>query len=199
MADYTGFVEAGEAFVELLRDNLTPEPISQRDLISLCSPHESENNQLTVCLYQIEEDPFNNRDGNFYQYSQDLQRAQPTRYHLNFLITAHSKAPSQLREADQYRMMGSVVQVVKDNPRLADSYIKGSIADSREELHLSLERPNFDQLIKIWNNTSSAYKLSVVVRLDSVSIESSRTRKISRVTEVEIGINERIQSGESND
>ena len=56
MADYTAFVEAGNGLVELLRENMTPEPISKRDLISLCSPHESENNQLTVYLFHIEED-----------------------------------------------------------------------------------------------------------------------------------------------
>ena len=50
MADYTALVEAGAALVELLRDNLTPEPIGNRELISLCSPHESENNQLTLYL-----------------------------------------------------------------------------------------------------------------------------------------------------
>ena len=51
MADYTALVEAGTALMELLRDHLTPEPIGNRELISLCSPHESENNQLTCLLY----------------------------------------------------------------------------------------------------------------------------------------------------
>ena len=55
MADYTALTEAGTALVELLRENLTPEPLSNRELINLCSPHESENNQLTLYLYHIEE------------------------------------------------------------------------------------------------------------------------------------------------
>ena len=50
MADYTALVEAGNALVEMLRDTLTPEPIGNRELIALCSPHESENNQLTLYL-----------------------------------------------------------------------------------------------------------------------------------------------------
>ena len=187
MADYTGIVEAGEAFVELLRDNLTPEPISKPELISLCSPHASENNQLTVFLYQIQEDHFNNQAG-YHQVSKDTQRANSSRYHLNFLVTAHSIAPAQLKEADQYRMIGAVVQILKDNPVLERRYLKGSIAESTDDLHISLERPNFDELIKIWNNTTSPYKLSLVVRLDSVDIESKRTRKVSRVTDIEIGI-----------
>ena len=48
MADYTALVEAGSALVELLRDNLTPEPISNRELIALCSPHESESRAVTT-------------------------------------------------------------------------------------------------------------------------------------------------------
>ena len=190
MADYTALVEAGEALVELLRDNLTPEPISKRELISLCSPHESENNQLTVFLYHVEEDQHNNQAG-FSSVSKDEQRANPTRIHLNMLITAHSKAPSQLKEADQYRMIGAVVQVVKDNPILDRKYISGSFLESDDELHLSVERLNFDQMIKVWNNTTSPYKLSVVIRIGSIAIESKRTRRISRVSDVEISVEQK--------
>ena len=56
MADYTALVEAGNGLVELLRNNLTPEPIANREVIALCSPHEPDINQLTVYLYQVEED-----------------------------------------------------------------------------------------------------------------------------------------------
>jgi hypothetical protein len=191
MADYTGFVEAGEAFVDLLREYLTPEPISKRELISLCSPHESENNQLTVFMYHVEEDPQNNQAG-FSQYSTDIQRANPARYHLSLFITAHSKAPTHMKEADQYRMIGAVIQIVKDNPVLEKRYLSGSILDSNEELHLSVERMSFDQLIKIWNNNASPYKLSIVVKIESVPIDSKRMRRVARVTDVEINTKEKI-------
>ena len=187
MADYTAFVEAGNSLVEVLRDHLTPEPISNRELISLCTPHESENNQLTVHLFHLEEDAHNNQAG-FYQFSQDVQRVYPTRYQLSFLITAHSKAPAQLREADQYRMMGAAVQAIKDMPVLDRKYLQGSLLDTGAELRLSVERPPFDQLIKIWNNTSSAYKLSIICKVIGVELESRRTRRIERVRDVEINI-----------
>ena len=190
MADYTALVEAGEALVELLRDNLTPEPISKRELISLSSPHESDNNQLTVFMYHIEEDQHNNQAG-FTTFSRDEQRANPTYVHLNMLVTAHSKAPSQMKEADQYRMIGAVVQVVKDNPVLDRKYLSGSVLDSNDELHLSVERLSFDQMIKVWNNTTSPYKLSVVIKIGSIAIESKRKRRVSRVGDVEISL-ERI-------
>lgn len=187
MADYTGLVEAGEALVELIRNELTPEPISTRELISLCSPHESENNQLTVFLYRMEEDPHENQAG-FYQHSRDVQKPHPARVNLSFLITAHSKAPAQMKEADQYRMIGAVIQVIKDNTILDKKYYTGSLLESGEELRISVDRLDFEQLIKIWNNTTSPYKLSVSVQLQGLEISSRRERTIRRVGEVEIDV-----------
>ena len=185
MADYTALAEAGEGLVELLRDHLTPEPISKRELISLCSPHESENNQLTVYLFHIEEDQ-QSASGGYVQQSRDLQRMSPSRFQLSFLITAHSKAPVQLREADQYRMLGAAIQVLKDHPLLERQYLSGSLMDSNAVIHLSVERPNFEQ-----SNTSKPYKLSIVCKVSGVLLDSKRTRRVSRITDVQIDVEQR--------
>lgn len=185
MADYTALVEAGNALVELLRDNLTPEPIGNRELIALCSPHESENNQLTLSLYQTEEDTQGVQSG-YYQVSQNVERLRPTKYNLRFLVTAHSKAPAQLKEADQYRMIGAALQVLKDHPVIDQQYLSGSLAEQKAQVHVVLEKTTQDQLLKIWNNTSTPYKLSFVVLLTGIEIESRKERRISRVTDVSI-------------
>lgn len=185
MADYTALMEAGSALVELLRDTLTPEPIGNRELISLCSPHAAENNQLTVYLYQIEEDTQGVQSG-YYQLNRDTQRIRPTRYNLRFLLTAHSKAPTQLREADQYRMIGAALQVLRDHPVIEEQYLSGSLKEQGAAVHLVLEKTPQDQLLKIWNSTSDEYKLSFVALLSGIEIDSRRERKISRVTEVTI-------------
>ncbi len=190
MADYTALVEAGSALVELLRDNLTPEPIGNRELISLCSPHESESNQLTLYLYHIEEDTQGIQSG-YYQVDRDTQRIRPSRFNLRFLATAHSKAPAQLREADKHRMIGAAIQTLKDHPVLDQRYLTGSLAEQEAQIHVVLEKATQDQLLKIWNNTSSPYKLSFLVLLTGVEIDSRRERKVGRVTDVAIDILEK--------
>ena len=185
MADYTALVEAGAALVELLRDNLTPEPIGNRELIALCSPHESENNQLTLYLYQVEEDTQGVQSG-YYKVAQDRERIRPARYNLRFLVTAHSKAPAQLKEADQYRMVGAALQVLRDHPVIDQQYLPGSLAEQNAQIRVVLEKTTQDQLLKIWNNTSTAYKLSFVVLLTGVEIDSKRERRFTRVTDVSI-------------
>ncbi len=190
MADYTALVEAGSALVELLRDNLTPEPIGNREAIALCSPHESENNQLTVFLYQVEEDTHATASG-YYQVDQNTQRLRPSKYNLRFLVTAHSKAPAPRKEADQYRMIGAALQVLKDHPVIDPPYLTGSLAEQGAVIHVVLEKTSQDQLLKLWNNTSKPYKLSFVVLLTGVEIDSRRQRKVSRVTDVTIGVAEK--------
>ena len=137
MADYTAFVEAGNALIELLRDNLTPEPLDNREAISLCSPHESENNQLTLYLYHIEEENKPMTAG-YRVEGRDTQRIPPAEYTLRYLVTAHSKAPAQMKEADQHRIMGAMAQVIRDYPIIPQRYLSGSIAEERANSRVPL-------------------------------------------------------------
>lgn len=196
MADYTALMEAGSALVELLRDHLTPEPVANRELISLCSPHEAENNQLTLYLDHIEEDTQGVQSG-YFQVDRDTERIRPSRYNLRYLVTAHSKAPAQLREADKHRLIGAAMQTLKDHPVLDQKYLTGSLAEQQAEIHVVLEKATQDHMIKIWNNTSTPYKLSFIVVLTGVEIDSHRFRKISRVTDVAIDVAGRPRGGRS--
>ncbi|MEE0766971.1 MAG: Pvc16 family protein, partial [Christensenellales bacterium] len=125
------------------------------------------------------------------QQTRNMQRMAPSRFQLSFLITAHSKAPAQLREADQYRMLGAALQVLKDQPVLDRKYLQGSLLDTGAAIHISVERPNFDQMIKIWNNTTKPYKLSIVCKLEGILIDSKRTRRVARVGDVAIALDEK--------
>jgi hypothetical protein len=187
MADYTAIVEAGDALVALLRDRLTPEPIGDREHIALASPYESENNQLTVSLYHAEEEP-PNAAAPYYQQSRNVERARPSGFELYYLITAHSNAPARLRDADKYRIIGAAIQALKDSPELAREYLSGSLESSGAVLHISVERVNFEQLSKIWNNTTVPYKLSIVCRVSGVTIDSKRERAVKRVGEIDISV-----------
>ena len=185
MADYTALTEAGTALVELLRENLTPEPVDNRETIALCSPHESENNQLTLYLYHVEEEARNMTTG-YYQADRDTQRMWPAQFALRYLVTAHSKAPVQMREADQSRILGAVLQVLRDNPVIPQRYLEGSLAEEEAQIHVMVENTPLEQLLKIWNNNSKEYKLSIVILVTGVTIQSRLERRVPRVTEVTI-------------
>ena len=72
-------------------------------------------------------------------------------------------------------------------------YLTGSLAEQGATINVVLEKTSQDQLLKIWNNTSTQYKLSFVVLLSGIEIDSRKERKITRVTDVEIHTNQKQQ------
>lgn len=187
MAEYTAVYEAAAALVELLRREMTPEPISKPELIGLCTPFEPEDFQLTVHLYHIEEE--NHRSETTYGYRPEglqTQRIAPLPLNLHLMITAHSKAPVITRAADEQRILGRAMQVIRDHPDL-EPYLVGSIAGAQEPLRLMLEKAQpIDQLMRIWSGANKPYKLSFGCQVGAVLLDSERTRTVSRVRSVRI-------------
>ncbi|MCR4745443.1 MAG: Pvc16 family protein [Lachnospiraceae bacterium] len=192
MADYTAIFETGNAIVEMFRDALTPEPVSKREMISLCSPYESDNNALTVHLVHFEEDRQNGMP-TFRPVGIDRMEMEPTQLFAYFIITAHSKAPLQVREADTYRILGAAIQAIADSPIMDKKYLTGSIAAEDTNLFINVENYDMERMQKIWNNPQVAYKASFVVKVSGININSKRSKKISRVMSTEISLEQKGQ------
>ncbi len=192
MADYTAIYETGNALVEILRDALTPEPISKREMISLCSPYESDNNFLTVHLIHFEED----RQAGIPMYKavgQDRMEMEPTQLFAYFMITAHSTAPLQVREADTYRILGAAIQALTDSPVIEGKYLSGSLASEDTQLIVGMENYDMEKMQKVWNNPQMPYKPSFVVKVSGINIDSRRSIKIKRVMSAEFEVQEKEQ------
>jgi len=192
MPAYTAIAEAGMAIVELLRSQMTPEPISKPELIGLCLPYEPEDYQLTVYLYHIEQSA--ESQAGYVREGKTLQRLAPLTLNLNFLITAHSKAPVQNRAQDEYRIIGRAMQVIRDTPLITGDLLGASLAESGALLRVSISKLSLEQLQKIWNHTQKPYKLSFAVQC-TVEIESHRTRVVGRVGDITITLDERTGRG----
>ena len=74
-------------------------------------------------------------------------------------------------------------------------YLSGSLAEQNATVRVVLEKTTQDQLLKIWNNTSSAYKLSFVVLLTGIEIDSKKERRLTRVTDVSITTEQKPREG----
>ena len=193
MAEYTALHEAANAVVELLRREMTPEPIGKRELIGLCPPYDPEDYQLTVHLYHVDEDGHRRQPSyGFVPEGTESQRAAPLPLNLHLLITAHSKAPAQTRAADEARIFGRAMQVVRDNPTLDGKLLTGSLAGEGAPLALQLEKAmTLDQLTRAFGGANKPYKLSFGCYVGVVLLESRRLRSVTRVREVRIGTEEK--------
>ena len=198
MGSSNAIAEAGLSVVNVLKKLMTPEPIASPESIGLCMPQEPEDFQLTVWIYNFEEQKGGINSVGFRPDPADpsLERFAPMQIKLYMLITAHSKAPSQIRAADECRILGKAIQVIRDMPVIEPSYLEGSLANEDSVLSLEMLKLSSDDLTKIWNNSSKPIKMSMGLSV-SISLESGRVRKTGvRVIEAHIDLN---QTGRNNE
>ncbi len=181
MSDYTAIYEAGESLTELLRGKMSPEPIEKKEQIGLCEPQTPEDFRLTVWIYYIEEQKDSGSSAGYLPDPENpaAERFAPMRLRLHALISAHSKAVSEQRYADEYRTIGRALQIIRDNPSIPAEYLRGTLAEQDEPVLLETVRLDAEQLSHIWNNTQKTVCPSFGVEISQVSVRSERTREIA--------------------
>ena len=150
MANYTVIVDAGASIIEVLRDNLTPEPILSPDMIGLCSPAETGDLQLGLYLYSIKQNREYRRDG------------EPMLVlTLYYLLTAYSSADIKQRAYDEDYILGAAIQVLHENSSLGSAYLQGTLGSSGEELRVDQYFLSPEDIQKIWLFPNIPYRTSV--------------------------------------
>ena len=185
--------EVGLSVVNVFRRNMTPEPIASPESIGLCSPQEPDDFQLTVWIYNMEEQKTAGSVSSFLPDPSNpaLERFSPMQIKLYLLVTAHSKAPTLIRADNEYRILGRAVQVVRDMPVIDSSYLEGSLLSGGTNLTLEILKLSSDELSKIWNSSSKPIKMSFGLSV-SVALESTLVRTIPpHVVEAHIGITQK--------
>lgn len=198
MTDYTAIFEAAESIAELLRSEMSPEPVAKKEQIGVCEPQSPEDYQLTVWIYNIEEQK---DSGPMTGYVSDpenplIERFAPMRLRLQILISAHSKAPAIQKYADEYRIIGRALQLLRDNPSIPQEYLQGTLADQTEPVTIEITKLSNEELTRIWNNTQKTIRPSFGVTLSQIMVRSNRVREIGvRVASAEFVTNQRKQKG----
>lgn len=173
---YTAIADISKIIIELLKEELVPEFIKKSDSIGLCSPDTKGDFTLGLYLYNIEESESIRISG---RHNEELfyQKYPPVILDLYYMITPYFKGDIKFIAEEEQILLGRIIQIVNDNGNIYKY--------NDEEVTLELCRPTIDDRQKIWNS-SSPYITSLFVAARTVIIESSRNKKIARVTDVKI-------------
>jgi len=193
MGNSNAIAEVGLSVVSVLKKHMTPEPIASPESIGLCMPQDPEDFQVTVWIYNVEEQKSGANSIGFRPDPADprLERFSPMQLKVFMLVTEHSKAPSQIRAADEYRIMGRAMQIVRDMPVIEQEYLEGSLKGDGTALSIEMHKLSTDELTKIWNSASKPIKLSFGISV-TVPLESERIRPVSaRVNEAYIDVKQK--------
>ena len=170
---YTVIGDAGLTLVKLLRDNLTPEPIPNTDLIGISSPADKAGYRLSLYLYSIME--------NEELRNMSSHQITPLPLNLYYLLTAYSSTETKSRSVDEHYILGRAMQVLYDNSTIRGSSLVGTLAERDEALKIRQNFLNADELSKIWVFPDSPYRLSVGYIVGPVYIQSTRITEVKRV------------------
>lgn len=184
MGDYTVIAEVGNALVRLLQMELVPDIISNNAGIGLASPADRGDMTLCIHLYDVSESQ-NYRVSGMISDGVDRQKFPPIHLMLSYMITAFSASDVKFRSQDEQRILGKVVQVLRDNPILNLETMEFGTGSEGDRIRIEMIKPYEEEKSNIWSFPNMPAKLSLFYRMEPVALESAKTKNIRRVQEIE--------------
>lgn len=188
MGDYRIISKVSQAIVELLRQKLVPENIANEELIGLCSPSDKGDFSLGVYLYDIQEDE-NYYNHDMVEESRNRQRYPASYYSLYYAITAYSSSDAKFRAEEEQKLLGAVLQVLRDYNVLNHEVQKELEAPSLD-IRIQMLGLDLEEKRKLWSSFNLPYQLSLFYKVLPIEIESNRTKRITRVMRTDFQMEE---------
>ena len=186
MGKYTIIAEIDDYLVDVLADGLVPELLPDKNAVGLCSPEEKGDLNVGICLYDIRENETLRVSG-MVNYSLEKQSYPPTYLSLYYMITVWSSSDIRYRAIQEHRILGRILQLLKDHNLWESSRFE---SEGTPNIRVELLDLTAEEKVKIWNQPSVPYRTSLFFRVAPVSLDSAKSREISRVMSVDMQVEE---------
>ena len=185
MGKYTIIADTGNCLVERLRGALVPDLIQNAGEIGLRSPEDRGDTVLGLFLYDIRpsEEVYQKRA----VVTNDRIAKPPVFLSLSYMITAYSQGDIQYRLPQDERILGRVIQYFHDNLIIPLEEVDARRM-SGTELHIQMLKLDEDEKSRIWSFPNVGNRLSLFYRVSPVAIDSEISRKVTRVTDLDINV-----------
>jgi len=176
MAKYTIISDIGKGMIELLRDKLVPDVLDKSESIGICDPKERGEFIVGIHPYDIKEDA-NGKSENKKNLPDGSVQDAPAMIELYYVISVNSKAGLDSKALDEAKIIGKIIQVIKDNPTIPKRYLPNNTESDIENVPISMLPLNMEEKVKIWTMFGEPYKLSVFYIVGPVAIDSTNITK----------------------
>lgn len=184
---YSAIADVSASLVRLLREQMTPDPIPQPELIGLASPVDKGDLYLSLFLYNVKESG-DNRKTQMIPRGEGAMQYPPMVLDLHYMMTVHSPAELQTRSIDEHRILGRAMQVLYDHSILRGPNVIGTLAEREEEVRIVMDGLAGSSMLQMWNFADTPYRLTVSYMVGPVLIDSTRIKSTKRVLERDISI-----------
>jgi hypothetical protein len=187
IGNYSVIADVSASLLKLLRENMTPDPIPQPEMIGLASPVDKGDFYLSLYLYNVRESG-NNRQTQMIARGTNEIQFPPMVVDLSYMITVQSPAELSSRALDEHRILGRAMQVFYDHSVLRGSMTVGTLAEQDEEIRINMDPFKGESIMNMWNFSDTPYRLSVAYTVGPVHIDSTRIKTTKRVSETDFRI-----------
>lgn len=185
MGSYMMIADTSRHLVKMLQEALVPELIQSAEEIGLRSPEDKGDVILGLFLYDVRQS-----EEVFPQLrvvSGSNASRPPLYLSLYYMITIYAKGDAMYRLVQEEQIMGRVIQFLYDNPVIPLEEVCPQSTDGIE-LHVQMLNPDADEKSKIWNFPGMGNQLSLFYKVSPIAIDSTVSRGISRVAEVDVHV-----------
>ncbi len=197
----TAIRDVEETLITLLRNNmadLVPNP----QQIALLSPAQAQGQDVRVSLFLysiIENQYLKNSENRVLNPTQTAIK--PIYLDLFYLLTCYTSdrinEPSE-RTLDARRLLGRAMRVFYDNSTLSGTILQGGLANTTQELRLTLAPITVEDLTRVWSVfPNNAYQPSISYLITPAQIESTRIESRQRVLAKELEYDFMVRKPES--
>lgn len=182
MAKYTIISDVGKALIALLRDKLVPDTVDKGESIGICDPKDRGDYIVGIHPYDIREDTSGKNTESISLPDGSSQDA-PAMLELYYVISVNSKAEIGDRALDEAKIIGKIIQVIKDNSIIPSIYMPSNMGNTVEKVPISMLPLNMEEKVKVWTMFGESYKLSAFYVVGPVAIDSEKITKPKRRVE----------------
>lgn len=183
MGKYTVIAEVGARLREILCRGLVPDLIQDDNGVGLCSPAEKGDFVVGIYLYDIRENEDVRMQGMI--NSGLKEQKYPSMFlSLYYMITAYSPGEMKFKAEQEHRILGRTMQLLADNQVIPAQDVGENMGGMDLQIRL-VDMPVEDKM-KVWNDGSRPYRTSLFYQVAPVELESLKTRRIQRVTDMDV-------------
>lgn len=169
----------GKCLLKLLRDNLCPGYVRDRDSILLTAPWEEEDYRVGVYLYDIQD--YSLAVSAVSDTGGDMLRFPPKTVELSYMLFCNEKHRfGGLQRERLQGILNEMIRTLHDNPTL--------MREDGEAVDIFFLRESVEFKIRLWGSFNQPLQPAVYLRAAPVPVASARTRKVNRVKERDYGL-----------
>ena len=141
--------------------------------VTVLAPDETAGaRRINLFLYKLTDNPFlKNQDWTLQPGTPDRIVAAPLSLSLFYLLTPYAPNDPVTGNATAHEILGEAMRVFYENPVVPPSYLEPGLLGAREQLQISGDAVDPEELSRVWSTFSQPFRLSVLYQVSTVQLD----------------------------